>query len=196
MATNRGVYSVKVAVRYQAALDPEALKRAVKNGLVSAAFRGVELARKSTLTAPPASPNGGIGAVNTGHYRRSWRASAGAAGPRIINTAPYAAVIEHGRRPGKGVPIEPLAQWVLRKLGNEVRRQLREAGRKRTTADERLLVARGIAVNISRAIKRRGLKGRHVLQRISGELGKIASHEVKVALYIAVHGGHRRGRVL
>lgn len=59
-----------------------------------------------------------------------------------------AGVIEFGRRPGVGIPIEPLQQWVQRKLGV-------------TDAKK----AKGIAFAISQKHKKQGRPGLFVLRR-------------------------------
>lgn len=59
---------------------------------------------------------------------------------RVGPRAEYAIVLEKGRKPGKGIPIEPLTLWVKRKIG---------------VSDER--AARSMAFAISRKAKRRGI---------------------------------------
>lgn len=59
---------------------------------------------------------------------------------RIGPRAQYAYNIEFGRKPGKGIPLEPLTLWVRRKVG---------------VSDER--AARSMAFAISRKAKRQGL---------------------------------------
>lgn len=57
------------------------------------------------------------GLVDTGFYKARWQHARTPEGAEVFNDAPYAAVIEHGRRPGRpGPPLEPIRAWVLRKL--------------------------------------------------------------------------------
>lgn len=58
------------------------------------------------------------GLVDLGSYKRGFQVAQGTAGPELRNNTPYAAVIEHGRRPGRpGPPLAPILLWVNRKLG-------------------------------------------------------------------------------
>lgn len=59
----------------------------------------------------------------------------------------YSGAVEHGRRPGKQPPIEPIQLWVVRKGI--------------APPDE----ARGVAYVIARAIGKRGTKGAKMLQK-------------------------------
>ena len=57
------------------------------------------------------------GAVDLTTYKASWEHRRTLNGAILRNTAPYAAVIEYGRRPGApGPPLEPILKWVKRKL--------------------------------------------------------------------------------
>jgi len=50
-------------------------------------------------------------------FKGSWKTDPLHNGAELRNDIPYAGVIEHGRRPGRpGPPIEPIRQWVMRKL--------------------------------------------------------------------------------
>lgn len=155
------------------------LNDAVRRGLVSAAHRGVETVRLATLRAPPASPNGSRGAVNTGAYRRAWAGHASPPGAPMAatldNAMPYAGIIEHGMRPGKWVPIEALTMWVLRKLRKKLRGN---------TAEARRRDARGLAFVIARAIHRRGLQPRLVATNSNKALTRIARAEVRRELLL------------
>lgn len=120
-------------------------------GARSAASQMLPILERATAMAPPASPRGRPGAVNTGNYRQSWKAVAersslyGGIGVLVSNTAPYAGVIEYGRRPGKMPPKEPIARWAQRKLGLPYKE------------------AKGLAFVIARRIGREGLLPRRVL---------------------------------
>ncbi len=67
-------------------------------------------------------------AVDQGLFRSSWSASPVPRGAMLENTAPYAAVLEYGRRPNRpGPPLQPIIEWVGRKLRGEIRGQYRAA---------------------------------------------------------------------
>lgn len=116
-------------------------------GVQAGAQRVVAFMIQRTNTAPPANPAGvgGGGAVNTGDYRRRWRARPLPDGAVVTNDHPAAVVIEHGRRPGKAPPRDPIAQWARRRLG---------------LSEEE---AASVAHVIARAIGRRGLIGRKIM---------------------------------
>lgn len=89
--------------------------------------------------------------VDTGDYRRAWAAEPTPAGAIFYSTASpavKAGVIERGRRAGKGIPLEPLAEWVRRRL------HVRDRAN-----------ARSIAFLISRKHRREGRKGLGVMKR-------------------------------
>lgn len=124
--------------------------QAIRRGLMSAALQAKVIMVRQTDNAPPASPRGSRGAVNTGAYRQAWKASAetrvGSQGLLVGNSSPYAGVIEYGRRRGaKRPPIEPIARWAQRKLRLPYPK------------------AKGIAFVIAKRIGERGLKARQVL---------------------------------
>lgn len=71
-----------------------------------------------------------VGAVDQGQFRLAWNARARPDGAELRNDAPYAAVIERGRRPGRpGPPLAPIFAWVNRKLRGEIRGNYRFAKR-------------------------------------------------------------------
>lgn len=58
-----------------------------------------------------------FGLVDAGVFKNSWKAERNSDGAELRNDAPYAPVIEHGRRPGRpGPPYEPILEWVRTKL--------------------------------------------------------------------------------
>lgn len=97
----------------------------------------------SGLTRPP---------VDRGGYRQSFKFDDTHDGAVAYNFAPYAPIIEYGRRPGqKAPPLEVIVAWVLRKgIAGKGKNALR--------------AARGIAYAIARQIKRRGLPALMILQ--------------------------------
>lgn len=139
---------------------------AARRGCVRGAQRAVQTLQRATGRAPPANPAqlGVGGAVNTGHYKRSWKMEALSDGARVYNDAPYAGVIEDGRRVGKFPPITPIQDWAQRRLGLS-----REEARK-------------AAFPIARAIARRGLLARKVLTNKLPDIEKDAVTEIVAEL--------------
>lgn len=126
----------------------KSLPAAARRGAIRGALRAVQTLQKATGTAPPANPNGvGVGgAVNTGYYKRAWKHEALPDGARVYNAAPYAGVIEHGRRIGRTPPLDAIQDWAQRRLGLS-RKEAKRA-----------------AFPIARAIAKRGLVARKVLE--------------------------------
>jgi len=61
-----------------------------------------------------------MGVENEGHFKRSWKHVPTHDGAELVNDAPYAAVIEYGRRPGaRPPPFGPILRWVELKLVQE-----------------------------------------------------------------------------
>jgi hypothetical protein len=78
--------------------------RIAERAAADAAMRGVARAVQRTNE---------LGLVDMGAYKSGWKAE----GATLRNDAPYAGVIEYGRRPGRpGPPLAPIREWVLRKL--------------------------------------------------------------------------------
>ena len=112
------------------------------------ALHAVSTLQRATGTASPANPagRGTGGAVNTGHYKRAWKWEMEPDGARVHNVAPYASVIEEGRRAGSRFPpTTAIKEWAQRRLGLSEKE------------------AKAAAYPIARAIARRGLVGRKVL---------------------------------
>lgn len=149
---------------------------AVVRGIHSGVIRGVGIAQQATLGAIPASPNGSVGAVNTGEYYRGWTFDLRPTGGRVYNRAAHARWVDHGRKAGsKMPPTKSLALWAQRKLG--------------LTAQE----AKGASFAIARAIARRGLAARNILHgpvtqdKITRAVMEEIRREIKEALKA---GGH------
>jgi len=116
--------------------------RALRKVALDVALEGVNVASKLTRDK-------GIG--DQGLYLASWGAQSIPEGAVLENTAPYAGIIEHGRRPNRpGPPLAPILGWVMRKLvrSGEV-----------TEAD-----APGVAFLIRRRIHENGTAPRNVLR--------------------------------
>ena len=149
MATIR--ISMKDYAAYQKALGGRA-RAAVERGVYSGVLRCLPLLHARTRKL----------AHNIGYYLRAWKAERIPKGARVHNVAPYAGVIEWGRRKGaRRPPIEPLVRWAQRKLGLSEKE------------------ARGVAFAIATAIKKRGLPAKHVLTGAAAEMRKLVGLEVE-----------------
>jgi hypothetical protein len=63
-----------------------------------------------------------VEAVDQGLFKLSWTHGSMKGGAELRNDAPYAGVIERGRRPGRpGPPLWPILAWVQRKFGKKVK---------------------------------------------------------------------------
>jgi len=82
----------------------------------------------------------------------------------VLNTAPYASIIELGRRPGKFPPPGVLRGWITRRLG-------------KTEAE-----ARAMEFVVSRAIARRGLRARLVMTNSLPKMKQVVMREVMRAI--------------
>lgn len=104
--------------------------------------------------------------VDRGTYKAAWSAEALADGAVLYNPLPYAAVIEHGRRPGaRRPPPQVLVDWVRRK------------GLAKTEAE-----ARGLAYVIGKKIGEKGIPPKPVLERTMKRLHPIILDEIKKAV--------------
>jgi hypothetical protein len=133
----------------------EKANAALDAGLLSAAMR----AQSVVVTATTQKKK-----VNTGFYRLAWKAErvSGASAVRVYNQAPYAGVIEYGRRPGARMPpVEPLARWAQRKLALPYPQ------------------ARSIGFAIARSIQKKGIPASNVLGGAIPKLEKAFVQEVK-----------------
>lgn len=142
---------------------PGAALRGAKRG----AMRAASLLQRATGKAEPANPAkiGTGGAVNTGFYKRAWKWEGLPSGARVYNVAPYAAVIETGRRVGATrPPIGALTDWAQRRIGLS-----REDARKAAFA-------------ISKAIQKRGLLPRKVMGNKLPEIQQIWVKEITAEL--------------
>jgi hypothetical protein len=140
------------------ALGPK-LRGAITKGMLTGALRGVSTLQRATTKAK---------AVNTGRYRMGWKYQFMPTGVRLYNDTPYAAIIEFGRRWGRRPPIEPLAQWAMRKLG--------------LTAKE----ARSAAFAIANSMAKKGIPGKHVIQNSRAKLERDFKTEIKRACKAAL----------
>lgn len=144
---------------YMAALGPR-MKVAIQRGVVSGANRCIPILQQRADNAVPASSNGSSGAFNTGNYRRRFRVRELAIGASVYNDAPYAGVIDDGRRTGKFPNLRAIEQWARRKLKLSAKK------------------AREAAYPIARAIAKRGLKPRKVISGANGLMKRAVLAEV------------------
>lgn len=155
--------------RYHAQLG-ERYHAAALLGIRSAGHRIVALMVQRTREAKPASPNGAVGAVNTGGLARGWTSMKIDDGVRVLNPKQHSPIAEYGRRPGVLPPIKVIERWLIRRVGL-TKREAREA-----------------AWPVAMAIKARGLLGREILTgpeaeaQIEGILDAEVRHELDRAL--------------
>jgi len=91
----------------------------IKRGLLSGAQRCIPYLQERTKTALPAKKGSSFfGAFNAGQYHARWRSSAIPNGSVVYNTAPYAGVIEEGRRlaPVSKTGRKNIERWAIHKL--------------------------------------------------------------------------------
>ena len=138
-----------------------------------------------------------VGAVDQGLFKQSWTHAVGKdKSAELRNDAPYAGIIERGRRPGRpGPPLLPIVGWVKRKFGGEVKGQYRFAkrlatglanakGTRKGRSDARRAVRDAfdteavgvgtrllyIAMHVREAIHVRGTKPKWILRRTYAEM--------------------------
>lgn len=161
----------------------ERFRPAVLRGVNSGAARAVSYLVERTRAAPPANPSGigSGGAVDTGAFIRSWRAVPMPDGASLVNTSGYSPIIEDGRRArSKFPPRAALIAWIRRKLSpsprprktssnkrdsfdDRVKERAREAKESKRKRRYSMSEAERLYFPIARAIARRGLKGRKIL---------------------------------
>jgi hypothetical protein len=150
----------------------DALKAAVVKGLRRGAQRGLAEIAQRIANGKPFAP------VNTGQYRRSWRVETTKTGATLGSDAPYAGVIELGRRPGQaGPPIGPIREWVYRKF--RVAKKWR-GGRIKSAerAHEQYDEIERMAWAIRNAIHKKGTAPRHIMTGALRRLGGLAEQEI------------------
>lgn len=91
----------------------DAIKNGVRKGALSAAERLVEIITTEII------PDGNPPPVFMGAYRAAWHAEPTPEGADVVNTIPYAPIIEYGAR-GENIKIskpmlDALTEWVVRK---------------------------------------------------------------------------------
>ena len=140
MATEISLKDLGVVVERELLARRDEVVRAVR---VTVKLHAPRLAQEEIASSKPYAP------VDRGVYKRSFHAEDIDDGCAFYNDAPYAGVLELGRRPGKMPPVAILAEWVIRK-GLVGKRKAGKAGA------SQLAAARGIAFAIAAAMKKRG----------------------------------------
>lgn len=110
--------------------------------------------------------------VDRGTYKGAWQAEAIDNGAALYNPLPYAAVIEHGRRPGRRQPPpQVLIDWIVRKgLQHDSGRPLKD------------YEIKGLAYVIGRKISEKGIPPKKVLERTMERLDPIIFQEIRKAV--------------
>lgn len=172
----------------------EASVRAIQT---TVALHGPRIAQAVVASANPPP-------VDRGTYRRSFKAQKVANGAVFYNFAPYASIIEEGRRKGaKMPPVDVILAWVKRKrIGATLvgpvmaarggsTRFVRKTSQGTRTSSARKPGARrlaieaqqkGIALAIARSIGRRGLPAHHVLAITEATLTPLVEDAIDLAL--------------
>lgn len=187
------VLNAKEFAAYHARLA-EQFRPTVMRGVRSGAARAVSYLVEQTRAAPPANPRGigSGGAVDTGAFIRSWRAVPLPEGAALINTSPYAPVIEYGRRSGSRFPPkQALIAWIRRRLLTKPRTKMRKFGPRDSAGQDR---AKADKARLESAIKRTGAKDRKFGPRrqpkpvkpIRGKKRTLSSQEQAERLYFPI----------
>lgn len=154
--------------KYEQRLASGVFRQAVRAAQNAAGRESVALLRKRTREARPASPGGGVGAVDRRRFLNGWVVESQGLTTTVGNTAPHAAFVEYGRRPGKPPPTSALRGWVRRKLG--------ASGK----------AADALAFLVARAIGRRGLLGRYILEGAFSRISRLHTTRVDQILSAAL----------
>jgi hypothetical protein len=128
------------------------IRQGAKRGLLSLANRMVGIIVNDVI------PNENPQPVDTRHFAMGWRAEPTEHGARVLNTLPYASIIEYGARAENikigRVMIDALTEWVIRK-GIAGAPQRSKSGKLQQQVN-----ARNIAWAIAMAMKKRGIFNR------------------------------------
>lgn len=131
-----------------------------------------------------------LGLVDLGAYKLGWAHRAIALGAELGNSVPYAPVIEYGRRPNRpGPPLQPIIEWVHRKLRGEIRGQYRASK----------AIALGLAAAGAKTRKQAADRRREVRSAFGKERNAMSAAVIFVAMQIrdAIHArGTKPKRVL
>jgi hypothetical protein len=142
----------------------EEFRPTVLRGMRAGGARALPALQTATRNARPASAGGATGAVDTGNYLRRWKSAPLSNGVVIFNDAPYAGVIEGGRRAGSMPPLKAIARWAQLRLGLSKKEAVQAA------------------FPIAKAIAKRGLRARNVLSGQDTRIGTLIADEVDFEL--------------
>lgn len=157
------------------------LRDGARRGSLLAANRLVSIITTEIIPGEKPPP------VDEGVYRAAWRAEPTEDGAAVVNTAPYASIIEYGVRAenvkvGRAM-IDALTKWVLRK------QLVGKPARTPTGKADQLAQARAMAWAIAKSMEKRGIFnrdhqglriGEKALARNRAKLvGEVASEIVK-----------------
>lgn len=179
-----------------AAQFPAAIAQRLKQDTAMMERVALETAQRSLADA--VKETNAADAVDLGFYKLSWGAHAVPRGAVLENTAPYAAVLEYGRRPNRpGPPLQPIIAWVNRKMRGGITGQYRAAkaialglatwqpgsrsfhaaakrhvretfGREESAVNASVIF---VAMRVRDAIHARGTKPRRILQKVVVRMG-------------------------
>ena len=135
---------------------------AMTRGMIAGAMRCIPILQTATMQAPPASPRGTSGAVDTGLYQAAWRSAPMPNGAKVFNMRPYAGVIEGGRRP------YPVGREGMRNLEAWVHRKLKISGK----------AARDAAWAIAKTLEKRPLEARRVMSGSEDKMIEAVEKEI------------------
>jgi len=131
------------------------LEQRLRNDHAHLRLVALEVATRGEAEAVRRTDEAGL--VDEGTFKRGWSSRRTNGGAELGNEVPWAGVIEYGRRPGRpGPPLEPIREWVLRKLVPNGAVALEDA--------------ENAAFMIRLAIHHRGTPPRHILLGIMRDL--------------------------
>jgi hypothetical protein len=140
----------------------ERFEPAVMRGVRAGALRCIPRLQQRTSHAPPASPGGTSGALDTGLYKAAWKTGSLPNGASVFNDRPYAGVIDYGRRPA------PVSRGGVRNLEAWAKRKLKLGQAQ----------ARAAAWAIAKKLEKRPLLARKVLSGDLDGLVKLVEEEI------------------
>jgi hypothetical protein len=174
------------------------ITKGAKAGMLSAALRCVSIITTEIIPSIAMPP------VFDGFYRAGWRAEPTDQGADIVNTVPYASVIEYGARAenikvGRKM-LDALTEWVKRKglAGNTRGSGISERIKAAKTSEEKQALeveARQIAWAIAQSMRKRGIfnregrSGLQVGQKALAKAQRFVAHEMAREIRRALGGG-------
>jgi hypothetical protein len=168
-----------MAVRVTAKDFPRVLRARLAKDTEVVRRAAIEVTARGVAEAVAETDRQGL--VDQSQYRQSWKFYPLDAGAELRNDAPYAGVIEYGRRPNRpGPPFQPIYEWVKRKLGGTG--AIPTDALVTNSRGDVIDPAVGIAWAIRNAIHKKGSKPRFVLRSVFGKMRPWFGEAVKRAL--------------